>query len=110
MSISMLIRSTGEKRRDLPVATKSMFNDYWVPQSRRLGLDRIVQFDYGADVAPVDIPEIVSQLEVLAASLNQQQAPDIPGDVAAYMRERIAFLTTELKCLDATSIEEFSIG
>jgi hypothetical protein len=98
MSVSLVVEySDPEKNtRLIPIATERIFDEYWQPACKALGLKWIPLFQSGLPLPPEDIPDVLEELSRLETHLSSGSRPDIPADVREQILSRIGMLVREL--------------
>ena len=95
MSISVIIDNpTLEKHEkvNIPVATERVFQEYWKPGCKALGLQWIQLFPLGVEISTDELEDILTEL----AQFREWAIHNLAPDTLSHVLERIDRLVVEL--------------
>ncbi len=101
MSVGLLIEYPGTQReaRMVPIAAEGLFETYWLPASRLLGLQWVPLFQSGVTVEKETYSAILTELQLLKQFVTSEPRPQLSEGVLSHMVERIDLLMAELKTI-----------
>src|SRR5438067_918260 len=102
MSVGLLLEhpNTQQQSRLVPIATEQIFQSYWLPASKILGLQWIRLFQSGLTIEPENRLAILVELELLKQFMISKPQPLLPNGIVTHIVERINLLVAELKILE----------
>lgn len=95
MSISLTFKSkkSPDDLDGVPIATKAVFKEFWLPGCMALNLQWIPQFLEGLDLESESIPDIVEELSRLRSWMIQNHS----GKNKDFLVDRLDRLSSKLK-------------
>ena len=109
MTVSLFMKTQRDgDERVVPISTERVFEDYWQPAARKLGLKWVPLFQTGLPLEQEDIPVVLEELEKLRTAFEKPS--HVPADTDEYVLGRLNLLIEELKTTVASSDLDIYIG